>query len=262
MRKSLSVLLLMFCMIFSLNSIVYGASDNDKVKTVESFIKQNCVVNGDSIDFKVSALSIYVRTEPDETYNNPVDLGDGNVVYYSSGSVNNIYGLATKFNSKANISNKVNDVTGDIGMEANTKAAGVMLSGFKPIVELIIGVILVLVIFGMGIYTANDIAYIAFPLFRNKMEEVKADGNRLLTKKDSNGDVQLRWVTEEAQYAVKEGTLEGGKNPWRIYLGKRIVSYIFLGISIYILFGHISLITDIAIRVVSGIMEVLNQLAN
>ena len=114
----------------------------------------------------------------------------------------------------------------------------------------------------MTLFTAFDIAYIAFPVFRNKCEEQKMNGTGYNVKKDSNGNVSLRFVTDDAQYAVSEGTIENGKSPWGIYFRKRIMSYVLLAIVLFILLtGNISLITNIALNIVSGIMNVLSGLA-
>ena len=156
----------------------------------------------------------------------------------------------------------VSTITDGLNIGADTAGATALLSGFAPIISLVVGVIVVLVTMGMTLFTAFDIAYIAFPVFRNKCEEQKMNGTGYNVKKDSNGNVSLRFVTDDAQYAVSEGTIENGKSPWGIYFRKRIMSYVLLAIVLFILLtGNISLITNIALNIVSGIMNVLSGLA-
>ena len=114
---------------------------------------------------------------------------------------------------------------------------------------------------GMTLFSAVDIAYIAFPVFRNMCEDKKMTGGPG-TKKAANGETKLLWVTDDAEYAVKQGSIESGQSPWSIYFKRRIVSYIMLAITLFILMtGNITLITNIAINIVAGIMDVLGGLA-
>ena len=54
----------------------------------------------------------------------------------------------------------------------------------------------------------------SLPVFRNKCEDMKVSGNSVMTKKGANGDTSLRWVTDDAQYAVNSTITEGnGKSP-------------------------------------------------
>ena len=156
----------------------------------------------------------------------------------------------------------VSNITDGLNISADTAGAAAMLNGFAPIISLILGLMATLVTIGMTISSAIDIAYIAFPVFRNKCEDAKAQGTGAMVKKGSNGETSLRFVTDDAQYAISQGTIESGKSPWTIYFGRRVFSYIVLAIILFILLtGNISLITDIALKVVSGIMDVLGGLA-
>lgn len=136
-----------------------------------------------------------------------------------------------------------------------------MLSGFVPYISMLLGVMVTLITIFMTVFSAFDIAYIAFPVFRNKCEDAKVNGGGL-AKTKSNGETSLRFVTDDAQYAVQQGTVENGKSPWAIYFKKRVLSYILLAIILFILMtGNITLITNIAVKVVAGIMDVLGSLA-
>lgn len=153
------------------------------------------------------------------------------------------------------------DLTNGLNITADTAGATAIMSGFAPIISLVVGIIVTLVTVGMTIFSAFDIAYIAFPVFRNKCEEAKTSGGAM-AKTTANGETKIRFVTDEAIYAVQECNIQNGKSPWAMYFKKRVLSYILLAIILFILMtGNISLITGIALKVVSGIMNVLSGLA-
>ena len=156
---------------------------------------------------------------------------------------------------------KVKEATGDFNLKPDTETASTALEGFKPILSTFLGIVVVLITIGMTIFSAFDIAYIAFPVFRNKCEEAKQTGSGMMAskKQGKNGETKLRFVSDEAQYAVEAAdTIESGKNPFSIYFGKRVISYVLLSIILFILLtGNINLITNIAVRIVSGILELL-----
>ena len=188
---------------------------------------------------------------------------ESGTIYYSTSDESVISAAVNKSINKSTASDKMTGLTSDLDITADTKQAGTMLSGLVPIINLVLGLIATVITFGMAISSALDIMYIAFPVFRNKTEDAKANGTGMMVKRDSNGNAQLRWVTDDAQYAVKVTVAEGnGASPWGVYFKKRVMSYVFLAIIMFILLtGNITLITDIAVRVISGIMSVLTDLA-
>lgn len=156
------------------------------------------------------------------------------------------------------VENKVNDTVGNIGITADTQTASEMLSGFVPMISTFVGILCVLISLGMTFITAIDVIYIEFPMFQRKCEEQKMSGHGIMSKKSSSGENEIRFVTQEAQYAVQEANVENGKNPLFVYIKKRLVSFIVLAILLTIFFtGNISLITNLAVDVVQGIMNVL-----
>ena len=239
---------------------------------VESYIENSITaINDSGVSFSETWLRSWLTTDESKAQS----LEDGgrqyNITLWSSQGVLYIVrgkteeGLIEAVQKSVNNAATVDDVstiTDGLNIGADTAGATALLSGFAPIISLVVGVIVVLVTMGMTLFTAFDIAYIAFPVFRNKCEEQKMNGTGYNVKKDSNGNVSLRFVTDDAQYAVSEGTIENGKSPWGIYFRKRIMSYVLLAIVLFILLtGNISLITNIALNIVSGIMNVLSGLA-
>lgn len=239
---------------------------------VESYIENSITaINDSGVSFSETWLRSWLTTDESKAqsledggrqYNITLGSSQG-VLYIVRGKTEEglIEAVQKSVNNAATVDD-VSTITDGLNIGADTSGATALLSGFAPIISLVIGVITVLVTMGMTLFTAFDIAYIAFPVFRNKCEEQKMNGTGYNVKKDSNGNVSLRFVTDDAQYAVSEGTIENGKSPWGIYFRKRIMSYILLAIVLFILLtGNISMITNIALNIVSGIMNVLSGLA-
>lgn len=260
------VLAVVMCLYVALSCSGVAFAENagvDKSAAVKSLIQSTCKVENGTIRYSNATVKAYLTESVDKDHTTAVDIGNGVRVYYNPNSTDMLYRIANKNAENTKINEKVNDITTDMAVEADTGAASVMLSGFKPILELIIGIIAVLITFGMTLFSALDICYIAFPVFRNKCEDAKQSGNAMMTKKSANGDVSLRWVTDDAQYAVTQGTIDSGKSPWALYFKKRVGSYIFLGIILFILLtGNIAILTNIAVKVVSGIIDILSGLAS
>lgn len=239
---------------------------------VESYIENSITaINDSGVSFSETWLRSWLTTDESKAqsledggrqYNITLGSSQG-VLYIVRGKTEEglIEAVQKSVNNAATVDD-VSTITDGLNIGADTAGATALLSGFAPIISLVVGVIVVLVTMGMTLFTAFDIAYIAFPVFRNKCEEQKMNGTGYNVKKDSNGNVSLRFVTDDAQYAISEGTIENGKSPWGIYFRKRIMSYILLAIVLFILLtGNISMITNIALNIVSGIMNVLSGLA-
>lgn len=173
--------------------------------------------------------------------------------------------IASSNNANANSAaalDNVNEITNGLGAQADFGKASETLSGFVPVINIFLGIVCTLIVTFMTVFTAFDVCYIVFPVFRNQCEEAKATGQGVLAGKSANGGTKLRFVSDEAQYAVKSTqTNENGKSALSVYLGKRVFAYIMVAIILFILLtGNISLITRIALKMVAGIMSVLEQI--
>ena len=168
--------------------------------------------------------------------------------------------------SSRNTQNGIDDVTSALGdLNPDLNGAGTALEGFKPTIELILGAMVILISIGMTIFSAFDICYIAFPTFRNTCENAKQTGQGVMASNKTNpqtGEAKLRFVSDDAQYAVASSqTVETGKNPFAVYFKKRIVSYMLLAILVFILLtGNITVLTRLAVNLVSGILELISQI--
>jgi len=188
---------------------------------------------------------------------------NGTYYYWESSNYASIQGKieTAKNNSADKIADDVDDITGGLKLKADTATATRSLTGFTGVVNTLLGILVILTTVGMAIFSAFDLCYIAFPVFRNKCEEAKQTGQGAMasSKKTANGETKLRFVSDDAQYAVTAAdTVQSGKNPFVIYFGKRLFSYIFLAILIFILLtGNIDIFTRLALKLVSGILDII-----
>lgn len=155
---------------------------------------------------------------------------------------------------------QITDMKTGLDITADTDTAVRAVSGFIPVISTILGILVILITVGMTIFSAFDLAFIAFPIFREKCEDAKVNGNRMMTKTNKQtGESKLRFVSDDAQYAVAAAdTTQSGKNPFVIYFGKRLISYIVLAILLFILLsGNITIFTDMALKLVQGILDLI-----
>ena len=224
-----------------------------------------------------SILNQYLTTKATQT--SMGTLSDGTTVYYVSTGVDKptaLSNIAAAVNARNNSTQSTEDgkqkvaqvgstITGsgfEVGADVQTGAK--ILSGFSGLVSMVLGLMVVLISLGMTVFSACDLAYIAFPVFRNKCEDMKQSGSKIGTKTGSNGETKLRFVTDEAQYAVNAAeTTESGKNPFVIYFSKRILSYIILAILLFILLtGRITVFTDLGVKLADGIVNLIADQTN
>lgn len=271
MKKHINILTLLLVVIMTMSSMCLTAFATDDTASIDSdWLEKNITAANDS---GVTGTQTWMRgmftTDPTKSDNtSPVATVNGRPLYLASGYTE--ADLSRKIEQSKNADktkDKVSDITNGLNIEADTYGATALLAGFTPILELALGVLVTLITIGMTLYSTFDIAYLAFPVFRNNCDNAKATGGtgglmgNAMVKKGSNGEASLRFVTDDAQFAVQQGSIESGKSPWGIYFKRRIMSYILLAICLFILLtGNISLITDIALKVVAGIMNVLTGL--
>ena len=241
-----------------------AAGDGGNKEVIQNYLKENVSgVSGVTISTNDMWVVTNFTTDPKQAAENAVGYSVGGGTLYlkkhisESQAVNHINSAIA--NSATN--ENMQTLTNNLNIVADTSGATALISGFTPIISLVVGIIVALVTIGMTIFSAFDIAYIAFPVFRNKCEDAKTNGGAM-AKTTANGETKLRFVTDEAVYAVQECNIQNGKSPWAMYFKKRVLSYILLAIILFILMtGNISLITGIALNIVSGIMNVLGGLA-
>lgn len=163
---------------------------------------------------------------------------------------------------KSTVKTQISTIGTNFDMTADVNEGTRMLSGFLGPIQSLLGVLVVIVTVGMTVFSALDICYITIPVFRNKCEDMKSSGSAAMSSTNAQtGETKFRWVTDEAIFAVKTCSVDTGKNPLGVYLKKRILAYILLGIVLYILFtGNIGIIVNLAVNLVGGIMASLAAL--
>lgn len=169
--------------------------------------------------------------------------------------------LGREIYDKNSIKHRVSDIGRNFSTQADIDGAGRMLSGFQPFISLVTGIILYAVVLGMALFTALDVSYIMMPIFRNKCDDMKQTGNSFAVKTTGTGEAKLRWVSDEAEYAVRTCSMETGKHPAGVYLQKRIWAYIMAGAVIYVLAtGNVQILVNIAINILGGVFDTLSKL--
>lgn len=156
--------------------------------------------------------------------------------------------------------NKVNAIGNGLNFNPDIAGATGMLQGFMKPLSLIVGVICVVAMTAVTVFTASDILYMTIPILREKCDSATANHSGL-GKESSGGGMRPRWVTDEAYAAVQEATTSG-KNMFTVYIKKRGAAVIFQAVAIYILLtGNITMLSNVLINIIGSIMGALSGLA-
>lgn len=184
---------------------------------------------------------------------------NGTTYYLSDDGVNSMKNYLANTVRGASVKSKVEQIGTDFNIKADVDTAATSLAGFANIVSWIVGILVFLITISMTFFTACDVCFLTMPVFRNKCEDLKATGG-VGTKSTSGGDTKLMFITDDALNAYQEGTTNG-KNPLGIYLKKRIIAFIMLGLVLFVLLtGNINIIVNLVVNIASGIMEALASL--
>lgn len=210
-----------------------------------------------------NAISKYFSTTSNNGQTSSIRIQtDGGIVtmYYHASDVDKIEQKVSNRNATQNSTEDLEDITDGLGIGADTDTATEILSGITPIISTFIGILVILITLGMMIFTGLDACYIVFPVLRNKMEDSKNSGGAM-AKKNSDGSTSLRFITDEAQFAVQQVATDPSSNAIATYFKKRVWSYILIAVLLFIFMtGNITLITDLALKVVSGLLNVIQSI--
>lgn len=256
--------LISMCLIAVALFTVFGPTLNVYASAVTATTYGNV---GDAANAQWDVVKSYFTTSQAGNNTQTIDIG-GTTYYYDPDKAQDIINSANSAAS-SQASQAANDqtvadfqdYTNSLGLSADVKTAGSIMSGFMGPLRTLLGIIVVLISVGMTVFSAFDLCYIAFPVFRNKCEDQKQNGGPMASRsKGANGENKLRFVSDDAQYAVVAAdTVQSGKNPFIIYFGKRMISYLVLAILLFILLtGRITIFTDIAIKLVNGIIQIVS----
>lgn len=262
--KSLFLTFAMALMILGNTMTVFAATAGSD-PTISGYIGSN----GDNLSSSVSAN---FKTYTDmNVMNNECDANyryytftdaNGVTTYFAieASKESTVINTISKVNQSSNVSTNLNtDVIGGFSVPADTGTANMLLSGFVAPISTLLGILVIFVTVGMTIFTALDLSYIAFPVFREKCDDKKASGG-MGTKTGKDGNTKLTFITDDAQHAViAADTVQSGKSPFVIYLKTRALSYILLSIVIFILLtGNISIFATLALKLVQGLLDFLS----
>ena len=261
MRALLLVMILMVSM-FGTTITAYASTATSSTTATTTYGNV-----GDAANAQWDVVKSYFTTSQAGNNTQTIDIG-GTTYYYDPDKAQDIINSANSAAS-SQASQAANDqtvadfqdYTNSLGLSADVKTAGGIMSGFMGPLRTLLGIIVVLISVGMTVFSAFDLCYIAFPVFRNKCEDQKQNGGPMASRsKGANGENKLRFVSDDAQYAVVAAdTVQSGKNPFIIYFGKRMISYLVLAILLFILLtGRITIFTDIAIKLVNGIIQIVS----
>ena len=90
---------------------------------------------------------------------------------------------------------------------------------------------------------------------------IQDESGNLTYKKDNDGNLSLRWISDDAVAACKIATIESGKNKFAEYFKKRVWSYMILVILLFILLtGNITIFTNLALKAVNGVLKVIGAI--
>lgn len=199
-----------------------------------------------------------LATNPDYT-SFQIDSGNGALVtyYYRTDNESAILNKAKSLRGQAQI-DKLDDY---YNIEADVEGANGLVEGLKGPISTFLGIMVTGITVGMTIFTAFDLCYIAFPVFRGKMDDAKANGTKGITRTNNKGETKLNIVTEDAQFAVISAeTAQTGQSAYLIYFKKRVISFIILAVLIFILLtGNINILTNIGVKLASGVLEAISN---
>lgn len=243
-----------------------GSSVSNKYASLKDEDKSKIHISSDSVD--VNGTSVACSSSSGDGLA-VVNLG-GDVVYMNQEQINALDSALSAFATSAeNARNdkgakgakeKIGALEKSFDIGADMESSGQAMSGFKKPISIVIGMILYAVVILFGLVTALDLAYITIPFVRIFCDDKGQVGS--LSGKTSDGGSKFKFVSDEAVYAVKQNTLENGKNPLTMYIGKRIFGTIMLGIAIFMLAtNNLGLLMKISLNLVSGIIDVLIGLA-
>lgn len=184
---------------------------------------------------------------------------NGNVYYVKEGyTKKELLEKAESVMRSKDVSNDLYGMTGGLSVEAKTKEAANTLKDFIPAINIALGILTVLITLGMAVITSLDVCYIVFPAFRETLGKYNEQREMYSAHNKFKG---IRFVSDEAQYVVDKCSVMQNGNPLTEYLKKRIVAYIMVSVILFILLtGNMTVITNIAIKIISYIMAVIASL--
>ena len=175
------------------------------------------------------------------------------------GAYNTIIGNGSA-KSTTQVKNELNTALDNWAITPNLTETTRALAGFQRLISLATGTLVMIVILMMAFFTAMDIAYLVFPIAKEKMDSAGQSGHKLTSSQNkSTGESKFRWVTDDATNAWNEAS-ETGANAVFLYLKKRLISYIAIAVVLFILMtGNLAVIINGILGVLTTVFDALSK---
>ena len=187
----------------------------------------------------------------------------------SNEGIAKVQGLLTAEAAAANqidqVNNQLSQIDDNLQVKPDIEGAAGLMGGFMGGINYFLGIVITIITIGMTVFTALDLSYIAFPVFRGKCEEAKESGKGVShSRSQKAGSTRLVFISDEAEYAVNSAeTATSGKSPIITYIVKRSIAIIAIAIADFILLtGNLSVLTDLALDVASGIIKAIQTIGH
>jgi len=158
---------------------------------------------------------------------------------------------------------KLGGLTDTLGIGADVDQGQKALASVAPLISRVTGILVIIILLGMAIFTAFDVAYLVFPVAKQKMDSAATSGNAAVSKTDSKtGEAKFRYVSDDAIQAYQVATESGG-NPLFAYLKKRLISYIAVSIVVFILMtGNLAVIVNFVLTMLESLFSMFGELTS
>lgn len=268
--KRLKILAVTSLMILTMSFSAFAANSS-QLNSAINLAMESGVGASTIITLAKSAGAVTDKSDLDEvTGNMAVEFKINDNTYYilQSASDNLLTVINKAGEDSANVMAEDKPAVSDVATQidninmpgANIADAQVALSGFQDMLALLMGIGATIAVLGLGLFTTVDVCYLSIPVLHTQMDNVGSSGGKM-SAQSKEGGTKFALVTDDAVYSYNKAQ-EDGKQPWGIYLKRRIVTFIMMAIIIYILMtGKVDIIIDLALKMTGGIIDQLTQLA-
>ena len=189
------------------------------------------------------------------------DINYVNAYISMNACLTSIKSTSTDVKTVEGATSELNTVVNTMNSKAAVSQASQGLSSVMPLVNQFTGMIVVLMLLGMAIFTSLDVAYLVFPVAKQQMDAAGSSGRASVSKTNkATGEAKFRWISDDAIGAYQQAT-EIGKNPLFTYLKMRLISYIAVAIVIYILMsGNLAVIINFVLQMLESVFDMLGSL--
>jgi hypothetical protein len=279
--KRLSVTLLVVMMVFGTCTTAFAKEELENVVKELSEYKNSSDTGKKAV--YDDALDAWKKLKGSDDGQAPVEFGGttlkftNNTIDDSAGTVDENYEAAyetmkeyldkigetsTDVKTVQGANKNLKTVVSTLDAEADISGAAGGLTSLMPLVNQITGMIIMILLLGMAIFTALDVAYLVFPVAKQQMDSAGQSGNKAVSRTDSKtGEATFRWVSDDAVNAYQQAT-EVGKNPLLVYLKNRVISYILVAVVIFMLMsGNLSVIIEFVLNMLESFFNMLGNLS-